>query len=65
SDLGGEGRILVRHYAEVGNRGIYNGFTADVVDIDEGQIKLSFNKSTHPLGIEIIIFDITLIDIVE
>ena len=65
SDLGGEGRILVRHYAEVGNRVIYNGFTADVVDIDEGQIKLFINKSSNPLGLEILMFDITLIKIVE
>lgn len=65
SDLGGKGRILVRHYAEEGESAIYNGFNAKVTDIEDGQIKLSFNTSTHPLGIEIIIFDITLIEIVE
>ncbi len=65
SDLGGKGRILVRHYAEVGDRGRFGGFQADVVAIEDGQIKLFINKSSNPLGLQILIFDITLIKIVE
>jgi hypothetical protein len=63
SDLGGEGRILVRHYAEVGDRGIFEGGQADVVTVEDGQIKLFVNKSSNPLGLKILIFDITLIKI--
>jgi len=65
SDHGGLGRILVRHHTEVGYRSIYEGSLADVVAIEDGQIKLFVNKSTNPLGVEILIFDITLIKIVD
>lgn len=65
SDNGGEGRILVRNYAEVGMRAVYQNRSAEVKGIENDQIKLRYNTSTHPLGDEILVFDITLMDVLD
>jgi FKBP-type peptidyl-prolyl cis-trans isomerase 2 len=65
SDHGGEGLILVKHDAHVGDRAIYKGFDADVTDVGDGQISLFYNKSGDPLGIQVLLFDITLLKIAE
>ena len=63
SDDGGDGRILVRHYAQAGMTANYFGYDAEVISVEDNQIKLKYNQSTHPLGNEDLIFDITLIEI--
>jgi FKBP-type peptidyl-prolyl cis-trans isomerase 2 len=65
SDNGGEGRILVRHYAQAGTEAIYLGYDAEVLSFGDGKILIEYNKSSHNLGNKILIFDITLIKIVE
>ncbi len=65
SDNGGEGRILVRHDVEVGTKGIYQNRSAEVKEIEEDTIKLEYNISSDPLGDEILIFDIKLVDILD
>lgn len=65
SDNGGEGRILVKHNVEVGTQGVYQNRSAEVKAIEGDIIKLEYNISSHPLGDEILIFDIKLIDILD
>jgi hypothetical protein len=65
SDNGGVGRILVQHDAHVGVKGVYKGFNADVTAIENDQITLFYNKSRNPLGAQILLFDITLLEIAE
>ncbi len=65
SDNGGEGRILVRHHVGVGMQGVYQNRSAEVKAIEEDQIKLEYNISSHELGDLDLIFDITLIDILD
>ncbi|UCE73760.1 MAG: FKBP-type peptidyl-prolyl cis-trans isomerase [Methanomassiliicoccales archaeon] len=63
SDNGGEGRIRVKHYAQNGMQTQYQNFPAEVLTVDEEQIKIKYNKGSHELATEILIFDITLLDI--
>lgn len=65
SDNGGEGKILVKHFAEVGMKAVYLNRSAEVLAIEDDQIKLEYNTSPHHLGDEILIFDITLVDILD
>jgi FKBP-type peptidyl-prolyl cis-trans isomerase 2 len=65
SDNGGEGRILVEHYAEAGMQAVYLNRSAEVIAIEDDQIKLEYNISPHYLGNEILNFDITLVDILD
>jgi FKBP-type peptidyl-prolyl cis-trans isomerase 2 len=65
SDNGGEGRILVEHDAQVGMKAVYDGWDAEVISIENDQIKLEYNKSYHNLGHEVLTFNITLIEIIE
>lgn len=63
SDLGGDGRILVEHDVDVGTQGIYQNHSAEVMEIEGEQFKLEYNIGTHPFANEVLIFDITLIEI--
>ncbi|UCE38153.1 MAG: FKBP-type peptidyl-prolyl cis-trans isomerase [Thermoplasmata archaeon] len=65
SDNGGKGSIHVEHHTQKGAEGIYENHSAIVKTIEDDQIKLEYNVSTHNLGNEILIFDITLIDILD
>lgn len=65
SDNGGEGSILIKHHVEVGTQGVYQNHSAEVKSIENGQFKLDYNVSPHDLGNEIMIFDITLKDILD
>jgi hypothetical protein len=65
SDNGGEGKILVEHFAEVGMKAVYLNRSAEVLAIEDNQIKLEYNTSPHHLGDEILNFDITLVDILD
>ncbi len=65
SDNGGAGRILVEHDAQVGMQAIYEGYDAEVISVENEQIELRYNRSYHNLGHEVLIFDITVIEIAE
>jgi FKBP-type peptidyl-prolyl cis-trans isomerase 2 len=63
SDNGGLGKILVEHDPVVGMDAIYLNQSAYVKAIEDDQIKLEYNISTHELANDVLIFDITLVDI--
>jgi hypothetical protein len=65
SDNDGEGLILVKHEATAGMKAIYLGLDAEVKSVEEGQIHLKYNSSSHSLGHEVLIFDITLEKIID
>ncbi len=65
SDNGGEGRIIVEHDVEVGMQGVYRNHSAMVNGVEDGQITIEYNSSSHELAEEILIFDITLVDILD
>jgi FKBP-type peptidyl-prolyl cis-trans isomerase len=63
SDNGGEGRIVVTHMPQDGDEGEYLGYPAEVLSVGSDTIEIKFNDSPHNLANEILIFDITLVDI--
>lgn len=63
SDNGGLGRILVQHDPQVGMDAIYLNQSAYVKAIEDDEIHLEYNISTHNLANDVLIFDITLMDI--
>jgi FKBP-type peptidyl-prolyl cis-trans isomerase 2 len=64
SDNDGEGLIRVKHTSEVGMEVIYQKYPAEVLSVGEDEIGIRYNNSPHDLANEILIFDITLVDIV-
>lgn len=65
SDDGGTGRILVEHHPELNMDAEYQNYQARVIDLDDEKIKIEYNISSHDLGDENLIFDITLVKIEE
>ncbi len=65
SDDGGIGRILVEHHTELNMEAEYQNYPAKVTDLDDEKIKIEYNISSHDLGDETLIFDITLVKIEE
>jgi peptidyl-prolyl cis-trans isomerase B (cyclophilin B) len=63
SDNGGLGNILVQHNPQEGMDAFYLNQSAIVKQIVDGEIHLEYNISTHELANEVLIFDITLVDI--
>jgi FKBP-type peptidyl-prolyl cis-trans isomerase 2 len=63
SDNGGLGKILVQHDPQVGMDATYLNQTAYVKAIEDDEIHLEYNVSTHELANDVLIFEITLVDI--
>jgi FKBP-type peptidyl-prolyl cis-trans isomerase 2 len=63
SDNGGLGKILVQHDPAEGMDATYLNQSAIVKQIVDGEIRLEYNISTHELANDVLIFDITLMDI--
>ncbi len=63
SDNGGLGKILIQHDPEVGMDAIYLNQSAIVKIIVDDEIHLEYNISTHELANDVLIFEMTLVDI--
>jgi FKBP-type peptidyl-prolyl cis-trans isomerase 2 len=64
SDNDGEGLIIVRNDPEEGMEAVYQNFPAEVLTVGDDEIGIRYNNSPHELANELMIFELTLVDIV-